>query len=349
MYKIAIDERVLHFKQPAGTSRGVYKERKSWFVHVSNGSVVGTGECAPLPDLSCDARPDYAEVLRSFCDELEQTGEVPYEEMRDYPSMLFGLETALLDVESKEKNGKGVLFDTAFSRGEIGIPINGLVWMGSYDEMLQRMEQKLEQGFRCVKLKIGAIDFEQELDLIKRIRDRFSFHEVELRVDANGAFKPDEALYKLELLSQYAIHSIEQPIKAGQWGYMAQLCRESPLPIALDEELIGVNDQEMKSHMLNIIKPRYIVLKPSLHGGMMGCREWIDSAKEKGIGSWITSALESNVGLNAIAQFCSSVYGDAISFPQGLGTGQLFTDNIPMPLEIRGDQLFCCSVLNPRL
>ena len=183
------------------------------------------------------------------------------------------------------------------------------------------------------------IDFDKELDLIKRIRDRFSFHEVELRVDANGAFKYDEALYKLELLSQYNIHSIEQPIKQGQWAFMAELCRESPLPIALDEELIGVNDKEMKSHMLNIIKPRYIILKPSLHGGMMGCREWIDIAKEMGIGSWITSALESNVGLNAIAQFASDVYGDNITMPQGLGTGQLFTDNIDMGLDIIKDRI----------
>ncbi len=233
-----------------------------------------------------------------------------------------------------------MLFDTAFSRGEVGIPINGLVWMGNYDEMLQRLEQKLEQGFRCVKLKIGAIDFEQELELVRRIRQRFSFHEVELRLDANGAFPYEEALYKLELLSQYAVHSIEQPIRKGQWAYMAELCRESPLPIALDEELIGVNDREMKSHMLNVIKPAYIVLKPSLHGGMTGCREWIEAAKDHEVDSWITSALESNIGLNAIAQFCSAVYGDSITMPQGLGTGQLFTDNIPMPLEIRGDHLW---------
>ena len=333
--KIDIEERVLHFKQPAGTSRGVYTERKSWFVHLSDGDRTGIGECAPLPDLSCDVRPNYVEVLRQFCDDVERTGNIDYEAMRDYPSMLFGLETAILNMRNGER-----LFDTPFTRGEEGIPINGLVWMGNYDEMLQRMEQKLEQGFRCVKLKIGAIDFEQELDLIKRIRSRFSFHEVELRLDANGAFPYDEALYKLELLSQYNIHSIEQPIRQGQWAYMAELCRESPLAIALDEELIGVNDPEMKRHMLNVIKPRYIILKPSLHGGMMGCREWIQTAKEYGIGSWITSALESNVGLNAIAQFCSSVYGNAITMPQGLGTGQLFTDNIPMPLEIRCDKLW---------
>jgi len=338
--QIDVEERVLHFKQPAGTSRGVYTERRIWLVTVSDGVAVGVGECAPLPQLSCDDIPNYGEVLRRFCDEVEQTGEIPYEALRDYPSMLFGLETAMLDVRCQKEDGRSVLFDTPFSRGEVGIPINGLVWMGNYDEMLRRLEEKLEKGFRCVKLKIGAIGFEQELELVKRIRDRFSFHEVELRLDANGAFRPDEALYKLELLSQYAVHSIEQPIRQGQWAMMAELCRESPLPIALDEELIGVNDPDMKRHMLNIIKPRYIILKPSLHGGMQGCREWIETARDMGIGSWITSALESNVGLNAIAQFASDVYGDHITMPQGLGTGQLFTDNIPMPLEIRGDKLW---------
>lgn len=335
--KFTLSEKILHFKQPAGTSRGVYTTRKIWLVHLSDGQRTGVGECAPLPDLSCDALSDaqYEAILNRYCDELCQKGEIDYDALRDYPSMLFGLETALLNLQNGDR-----LFDTAFSRGEVGIPINGLVWMGNHDEMLHRMEEKLEKGFRCVKLKIGAIDFGQEVDLIKRIRSRFSFHEVELRLDANGAFPYHEALYKLELLSQYNIHSIEQPIKQGQWAYMAELCRESPLPIALDEELIGVNDPEMKRHMLNMIKPRYIILKPSLHGGMMGCREWIDIAHDMGIGSWITSALESNIGLNAIAQFASSVYGDDITMPQGLGTGQLFTDNIDMGLDIRGDKLF---------
>ena len=339
-----LKQKILHFKQPAGTSRGVYTTRKIWLVELSEGDKTGIGECAPLPDLSCDAMGDerYMALLNQFCQKLCETGEIEYDAMRDYPSMLFGLETALLSLKNSQLStlNSKLLFDTAFSRGEVGIPINGLVWMGNYEEMLQRMEDKLAQGFRCVKLKIGAIDFDQELDLIKKIRERFSFHEVELRVDANGGFQYEEALYKLELLSQYNIHSIEQPIRQGQWAYMAELCRESPLPIALDEELIGVNDPEMKRHMLNIIKPRYIILKPSLHGGMMGCREWISIAKDMGIGSWITSALESNIGLNAIAQFTSSVYGDHITMPQGLGTGQLFTDNIPMPLEIRGDMLF---------
>jgi o-succinylbenzoate synthase len=335
--RCTLSEKILHFKQPAGTSRGVYTTRKIWLVHLSDGQRTGVGECAPLPDLSCDALPDdeYASILKKFCEDFCQSGEIDYDALRDYPSMLFGLETALLNLQNGDR-----LFDTAFSRGEVGIPINGLVWMGNHEEMLQRLEEKLAKGFRCVKLKIGAIDFDQELDLIKRIRDRFSFHEVELRVDANGAFPYDEALYKLELLSQYNIHSIEQPIRQGQWAFMADLCRESPLPIALDEELIGVNDPEMKRHMLNIIKPRFIILKPSLHGGMSGCREWIDIARDMGIGSWITSALESNIGLNAIAQFASSVYGDHITMPQGLGTGQLFTDNIPMPIEIQKDRVF---------
>ena len=323
--KIEIEERVLHFKQPAGTSRGVYTERKIWLVYTDEG---GVGECAPLPNLSCDDIPNYGEVLRRFCDEVERTGEIPYDDMRDYPSMLFGLETAM------------TRFDNAFSRGEVGIPINGLVWMGTFDEMQQRIEQKLQQGFRCIKLKIGAIDFDAEIELLKQIRQRFGPREVELRVDANGAFPFEEALYKLELLSQYALHSIEQPIKSGQWSYMAELCRDAPLRIALDEELIGINDPDQKRQMLNIIRPAYIILKPSLHGGMMGVREWVEIARDMGIGSWITSALESNIGLNAIAQLCCDIYGDHITMPQGLGTGMLFTDNIPMPLEIRGDKLW---------
>ena len=351
--KITVEERILHFKQPAGTSRGVYTERHIWLVTVSDGATFGIGECAPLPDLSCDALSPflYNNVLRGFCDEVEQTGIIPYDDLRPYPSMLFGLETAMLSMRFSQHStlNTHLLFDTPFTRGEEGIPINGLVWMGSYEEMAQRIEEKLRQGFRCIKLKIGAIDFDQEIELLHRIRERFGPREIELRVDANGAFRFDDgdALYKLELLSQYALHSIEQPIRAGQWANMAELCRESPLPIALDEELIGINDPEQKRQLLNIIRPAYIVLKPSLHGGMAGCREWISIARDMGIGSWITSALESNVGLNAIAQFCADAYeaspdptqGGKI-MPQGLGTGQLFTDNIPMPLEIRGDKLW---------
>jgi o-succinylbenzoate synthase len=342
--KIDIEERVLHFRQPAGTSRGVYTERRIWLLTVTDDlGHRGVGECAPLPDLSCDARADYADVLCRFCDQVEQTGRIDYNALRPYPSMLFGLETALMDLRGKQGDGRCLLFDTPFARGEEGITINGLVWMGTHEEMLQRLEDKLRQGFHCVKLKVGAIDFNQELDLVKHIRERFSPREVQLRLDANGGFSCDEALGRLQQLSTYVIHSIEQPIKAGQWDKMAELCRQSPLPIALDEELIGINDTERKRQLLNTIQPAYIVLKPSLHGGMAGCREWVALAREAHIGSWMTSALESNVGLNAIAQLCSDLYADDLTMPQGLGTGQLFTDNIPMPLEIRGEQLWISS------
>ena len=232
------------------------------------------------------------------------------------------------------------LYDSSFGRGEEGITINGLVWMGTYEEMLARLEEKLKAGFHCVKLKIGAIDFHKELDLIKRIREVYGKDQIELRVDANGGFSPEDAMSRLEALAQYDIHSIEQPIKQHQWPKMAQLCKESPLPIALDEELIGVNVRSMKEALLDTIRPQYIILKPSLHGGIYGCTEWIQLADQRGIGSWITSALESNVGLNAIAHYAAKMYGPNVAMPQGLGTGQLFTDNIPMPLEIRGDKLF---------
>lgn len=340
MYHIQISERTLHFKQPAGTSRGVYTERKSYYLDLTSDEqpdVKGVGECATLPDLSCDAVPEYLRLLQHVCMMVEQLGKIPYEMLRPYPSILFGLETAFAQFKA---GGSTALFDTPFARGEEGIPINGLVWMGTFEEMLGRLEEKLNLGFHCVKLKIGAIDFERELDLVKHIRERFSKSDVQLRVDANGGFTPENALPRMEKLAQYDIHSIEQPIKQHQWKDMARLCQASPLPIALDEELIGVNMKAMKEELLDAIHPAFLVLKPSLHGGMAGCREWIELARKKGIGSWITSALESNVGLNAVAQFAAQVYGPHISFPQGLGTGQLFTDNIPMPLHLKGDQLW---------
>lgn len=332
----SIQEKLLHFKQPAGTSRGVYTTRKIWLLTVEHDGRTAIGECAPLPQLSCDDIPDYEAVLRRFCDVIEATGAIPYDEMRNYPSMLFGVETALAQLSRTD----GLLYDTPFSHGEEGIPINGLVWMGTHDEMLSRLKEKLALGFRCVKLKIGAIDFAKELDLIQHIRKHFSREEVELRVDANGGFTPDVALERLQELARYDIHSIEQPIMAHQWSEMAQLCQLSPLPIALDEELIGVNSTDEKIRLLDTIKPQYIILKPSLHGGVAGTREWIALANERGIGSWITSALESNIGLNAIAQLAADIYGLKITMPQGLGTGMLFTDNIPMPLEIRNDCLW---------
>lgn len=342
MYQVKLSSRTLHFIQPAGTSRGVYTTRQSYYVTLSDDNVpgiVGIGECATLPDLSCDAMPpkEYERILKGFCDDLCQSGKIDKEAMRPYPSMLFGLETAKRQLD----NGGGIdLFNTPFGRGEEGITINGLIWMGTFDEMFQRLEAKLKAGFHCVKLKIGAIDFEKELRLIQHIRQHFSRKEVELRVDANGGFTPDNAMQRLEALAKYDIHSIEQPIRQHQWKEMARLCKNSPLPIALDEELIGVYDLTEKNQLLDTIQPQYIILKPSLHGGISGTREWIKLAKERGIGSWITSALESNIGLNAIAQLTADIYGPHITMAQGLGTGQLFSDNIPMPLEIRGEQLW---------
>ena len=335
--KINITERILHFKQPAGTSRGVYTERKIWLVEMKEGERKGIGECAPLPQLSCDDIPHYAETLRMFCDQIEQTGVIDYQALRPYPSMLFGLESAWAQLHV---NGSAKLFDTPFGRGEEGITINGLVWMGTFEEMYQRIEEKIQAGFHCVKLKIGAIDWEREISLIKFIRQHFTKEQIELRVDANGGFTPQEAMRKLEQLATYDIHSIEQPIKQHQWKEMARLCHETPLPIALDEELIGINDTTSKIELFDTIRPQYIILKPSLHGGMHGSEEWIRLAQERSIGSWITSALESNIGLNAIAHFAAKMYGPHISMPQGLGTGQLFTDNIPMPIEIRGEKLY---------
>ena len=355
MYKIEISVRTLHFKQPAGTSRGVYITRHSYYLTLTSDEmpgIEGVGECATLPDLSCDAKPEYAVILRQVCQMVEQMGRIPYDMIRAYPSITFGLETAFASFfDAAKKLGVSVsvpagmenlanLFDSPFGRGEEGITINGLVWMGTYEEMLARLEEKLQAGFHCVKLKIGAIDFFKELDLIKRIRDVYTRDQVELRVDANGGFLPENAMSQLEALAKYDIHSIEQPIKQHQWSKMAQLCRETPLPIALDEELIGVNVRSMKQALLDTVRPQYIILKPSLHGGIYGCNEWIELANQRGIGSWITSALESNIGLHAIAHYAAKVYGPNVQMPQGLGTGQLFTDNIPMPLEIRGDQLF---------
>ena len=334
-----ITDRVLHFKQPAGTSRGVYTTHHSYFITLESNGISGTGECSTLPDLSCDAMDDsrYRSLLTEACDMACRLGGIPYEMLRPYPSILFGMETAFAQLDA---NGSTALFDTPFSRGEEGITINGLVWMGTFEEMYARLETKLRASYHCVKLKIGAIDFNRELELVRHIRECFTKAQVQLRVDANGGFTPDNAMKRLEALSCYGIHSIEQPIRQHQWKEMAELCRRSPLPIALDEELIGVNDVAQKMRLLDTIRPAYLVLKPSLHGGMQGCREWIKLAGDRGIGTWITSALESNIGLNAIANFCASVYGPGITFPQGLGTGMLYTDNIDMPLEIRNDRLW---------
>jgi len=294
----------------------------------------GVGECAPLPLLSCDDIDCYADVLRQECRAVQAQGGIDYGRLAPYPSMLFGLETALMTLR------EGVCFDTPFTRGEVGIPINGLVWMGSHDEMLARLEEKIDAGFRCIKFKIGAIDFRHEVDLIRRARQRFAPDSLEIRLDANGAFAPEQAMERLQALAPFRIHSIEQPIRQRQWEAMARLCQQSPIPIALDEELIGVNTTGEKLVLLDTIRPQYIILKPSLHGGMHGTAEWVGMAKERGIGSWVTSALESNVGLAAIAQLAAHLYGCPPTMPQGLGTGMLFTDNVESPITIIGDKLY---------
>lgn len=335
MFRITIIPYTLHFKQPAGTSRGVYTEHRVWYVvftDTADDSHFGIGECAPLHDLSCDYDAQYAEKLIACCQMAEEKQTVDVDALRNYPSILFGLETAMRHYNRSSWK----LWDSPFAEGKQGISINGLIWMADYAHMLKQIESKLQQGFRCIKLKIGAIDFEQELALLRFIRSHYSAQEITIRVDANGNFGNDDALHKLEQLAQLDIHSIEQPIKAGQWEEMARLAASTPLPIALDEELIGVNDPLMKRKLLETIRPQYIILKPSLHGGLSGAAEWIERAREQNIDWWITSALESNIGLNSIAQWCATFDNP---LPQGLGTGMLYTNNIPLPLTIQQDEL----------
>ena len=341
--KVEIIPKTLHFKQPAGTSRGVYTTRKVWYIVITdteNPNHFGVGECAPLPALSCDDVPEYEDVLHKTSRRLEEKLKSFFEKpltnlkmLEDYPSIRFGVETALAHYQARSLQ----FWHTPFSKGKEGIPINGLIWMGNFDEMYHRIEEKMKAGFRCIKLKIGAIDFEKELELLAHIHRHFTPEQIELRVDANGAFSPTDALEKLKQLSEYQPHSIEQPIRAGQWEEMAKLCEQTPFPIALDEELIGINKREEKIKLLETIRPQYIILKPSLHGGIGGSEEWIELAAERGIGSWVTSALESNIGLNAIAQWTATLMP---TLPQGLGTGMLFTDNIDYPLHIQGDCLW---------
>ena len=343
MIQIEIIPKTLHFKQPAGTSRGVYTTRKVWYIvmtNTQNPNHFGVGECAPLPALSSDDVPQYEEVLHETCRRLEENMKANPENaftsldyLKAYPSIRFGVETALAHYRA----GSLQFWHTPFSKGKEGIPINGLIWMGNFDEMYHRIEEKMQAGFLCIKLKIGAIDFEKELELLAHIRQHFTPEQIELRVDANGAFSPTDALDKLNRLAEYQLHSIEQPIRAGQWNDMAKLCECTPFPIALDEELIGINDREQKIALLETIRPQYIILKPSLHGGISGSEEWIELAAERGIGSWVTSALESNIGLNAIAQWTATLMP---TLPQGLGTGLLFTDNIDYPLHIERDCLW---------
>lgn len=324
----------LQFKHPSGTSRGVLRTKETYFLTIKSGDNFGIGECGLFRGLSIDDRPDYEEKLQWTCKNIQLGEDVLYQELTEFPSIQIGLETAFKSLKAKDPFN---LYPSEFTNGNQGISINGLVWMGDQSFMKQQITEKIDQGFSCIKMKIGAIDFKTEVELLKSIRKEFSASDIELRVDANGAFSPLEAMEKLKILSDLDLHSIEQPIKQGQWQEMARLCSDTPLPIALDEELIGIFSEQKKQKLLNTIKPQFIILKPSLIGGFRGSDSWISIAEENEIGWWITSALESNIGLNAISQY---TFIKNSTLPQGLGTGSLFTNNIPSPLEVRNGNLY---------
>ncbi len=325
---------ILDFKVPSGTSRGVLTQKETWFLLLYNGNRYGIGECGILRGLSVDDVPHYEEMLKWACKNIHLGQKKLLAALIEFPSIQFGLEQAFLSVQSQNPFE---LFPSDFTQKESAIPINGLIWMGDEVFMLSQLKQKLKDGFQCIKMKIGAIDFTTELSILKAIRKNFTPDEIELRVDANGAFSPTDAMEKLQQLSEYHLHSIEQPIKPNQWETMAELCQSTPLPIALDEELIGVFSVTEKEQLLRTIQPQYIILKPSLVGGFGGCQEWIKLADKYNIAWWITSALESNIGLNAIAQW---TYTLGSAMPQGLGTGSLYTNNFESPLEVSNGKLY---------
>lgn len=318
---------ILNFKRPSGTSRGVLRQKETYFIKLTDGKRVGIGECGLFKGLSLDDVPHYEQQLNKVCKTLQKGDDIS-ELCVNFPSIQMGVEMAMLSLKA---SNPFQLFDTTFSRGIQPLSINGLIWMGDMDFMRQQVFEKIESGFECIKLKIGALDFELECKLLAEIRSRYTKEHVTLRVDANGAFLASEALEKLQQLSLLDIHSIEQPIAAGQHNALAELCAHTPLPIALDEELIGVLELSEKAALLDRINPQYIILKPSLLGGFQASEEWIKLAEERKIGWWITSALESNIGLNAIAQWTASLH---TAIPQGLGTGSLFTNNIESPLVV---------------
>ena len=325
---------ILNFKRPSGTSRGVMTEKETWFIVLEQDGKKGIGECGILRGLSIDDRPDYEEKLQWTCDNIQLEKDQLWEALLEFPSIQFGVEMAFQSLVSESPF---LLFPSDFTNGAKSILINGLVWMGEEAFMKQQIEEKLAQGFTCIKLKIGAIDFDKELQLLRFIREHFTPEQVEIRVDANGAFNEISALDKLTQLSEFKLHSIEQPIQKNHTDSMAELCKTTPFPIALDEELIGVFSLAEKEQLLQKIKPQYIILKPSFIGGFRGTQEWISLAEKHKIGWWVTSALESNIGLNAIAQWTFLQHN---LMPQGLGTGALFTNNFDCPLQVLQGQLW---------
>jgi len=331
---------ILNFKRPSGTSRGVLNEKETWFIILEQNGKIGIGECGLLRGLSIDDRPDYEEKLHWVCTNIHLGKEQLWEMLLEFPSIQFGVEMAFQSLASENPF---LLFPSDFTRGTKSIAINGLVWMGEEAFMKQQIEEKLADGFSCIKLKIGAINFDKELQLLRYIRQNFNSNQVEIRVDANGAFDLDMALNKLKQLTEFELHSIEQPIKKNNTDSMAELCKNTPFPIALDEELIGVFSVIEKENLLLKIKPQYIILKPSFVGGFRGTKEWISLAEKYNIGWWITSALESNIGLNAIAQWTFTLNN---WMPQGLGTGALYTNNFDCPLQVKQGHLWYDSNLN---
>ena len=334
MLKFDIQKHILQFKFEAGTSRGVLKEKETWYLKIwneSNPEIIGIGECGPLKGLSIDDVEDFSRQLSVVSRQFLDSPLISHHsQLEKYPSIHFGIETALLDLQN---GGKRVIFQNDFSDGKASLPINGLVWMGSKEFMLQQIQEKLASGYTCLKLKIGAIDFEAELEILKTIRRNFSADKIMLRLDANGAFSKTNALEKLHQLAEFQIHSIEQPIKQGQWKTMSDLCINTPIPIALDEELIGIYGNQ-KNELLDVIQPQFFILKPTLLGGFEMCDEWISIAEKRGIDWWITSALESNIGLNAICQYTYAKTQNKRQMPQGLGTGSLYHNNLTSPLTI---------------
>ncbi|PTM06837.1 MAG: o-succinylbenzoate synthase [Bacteroidetes bacterium] len=331
--KATYQKYILDFKRPSGTSRGVLTQKETWFITLEHKDKTGIGECGILRGLSIDDVPEYEDILKWTCLNIQLGLDNLLNELIEFPSIQFGLEIAFKSLESKNRFE---LFPSKFTQNKDSIPINGLIWMGTPEFMSSQIKEKISKGFSCIKLKIGAIDFDTEISLLKLIRKEFSEADIELRVDANGAFNSSEALEKLKKLSQFRLHSIEQPIKQGQQEDMAKLCEQTPLPIALDEELLGVFNIRDKAKLLQTINPQYIILKPSFVGGFMGTQQWIDLANKQEIGWWITSALESNIGLNAIAQWTYTLKN---KMPQGLGTGSLFTNNFDSPLQVKNGTL----------
>ena len=324
----------LHFKSPSGTSRGILTEKETWFIFLEENGKVGIGECGILRSLSIDDRPDYEEKLKWTCENIHLGKDLIWENLIEFPSIQFGIEMSFLSLASENPF---LLFPSDFTKSKKSIPINGLVWMGNEDFMKQQIEEKIAEGFSCIKLKIGAIDFQKEKEILTFIRQHFDEKTIEIRVDANGGFNDSDALYKINQLTGFKIHSIEQPIPKNHTDTMSELCKTSPIPIALDEELIGVFSYDEKEELLVKIKPQYIILKPSLVGGIRGTNEWITLADKLNIGWWITSALESNIGLNAIAQYTFTLNSN---MPQGLGTGSLYTNNFDSPLEVKKGELW---------